>query len=187
MAKATKSGAAKARTSKSAAKPAAKSTRAKATIKPAAKPAADVTTPIAAQETGAIMAEATPVADIASVADQPLAAKPAKPDLSSDDEDDTGLDQDSGNELKKRELLDAIVTRTGVKKRDAKPVLEAMLILLGEAIAAGRELNLEPMGKLKTTRVKDTDNGRITILRLKQGSGAHGNDSDKQTLAEADD
>lgn len=91
----------------------------------------------------------------------------------------------TGPELKKRELLERVVTRSGVKKRDAKLVVEAMLAVMGEALAEGQELNLQPFGKLKINRVKESANGRILNCRLRQGAGDP--QEDKEVLAEADD
>ncbi|MCG7629390.1 HU family DNA-binding protein [Epibacterium sp. MM17-32] len=71
-------------------------------------------------------------------------------------------------ELRKKELIEQAVERSGVKKRDAKPVIEAMLALLGEAISAERPLNLEPMGKLRVTRIKDNPNGRVHVCKLRR-------------------
>jgi hypothetical protein len=75
---------------------------------------------------------------------------------------------DAGPELKKQELLDKIVTRSEVKKKFAKPVVEAMLEVLGEALAEGRELNLQPLGKGKLNRTKETPNARIIIAKIRQ-------------------
>jgi DNA-binding protein HU-alpha len=91
----------------------------------------------------------------------------------------------TGPEMKKRDLLEKVVKRSGVKKKDAKLVVEAMLAVLGEAMAEGRELVLQPMGRLKTTRIKETGNGRVLICKLRQGGGG-GNDG-KEALAEDDD
>ncbi|WP_292294133.1 HU family DNA-binding protein [Marivita sp.] len=74
----------------------------------------------------------------------------------------------TGPELKKKELIDTVVARSGIKKRDAKPVVEAMLAVLGETIADGRELNLAPMGKLKITRMKKTTKAHIITTRLRR-------------------
>ena len=91
----------------------------------------------------------------------------------------------TGPEMKKKELVDRVVTRSGIKKKDAKPVVEAMLAVLGAAMAEGRELNLQPMGRLKVARVKDTGNGQVLVCRVRQGGG-NGN-GDKEALAEDDD
>ena len=74
----------------------------------------------------------------------------------------------TGPELKKKELIDTIVARSGVKKRDVKPVVDAMLAVLGETIADGREMNLAPMGKLKITRMKKTTKAHIITTRLRR-------------------
>lgn len=91
----------------------------------------------------------------------------------------------TGPELKKRELLERVVTRSGVKKRDAKLVVEAMLAVMGEALAEGEELNLPPFGKLKINRVKESANGRILNCKLRQGISTP--QEGKEGLAEADD
>lgn len=88
----------------------------------------------------------------------------------------------TGPEMKKRDLIDRVVKRAGVKKKEAKPVVEAMLAILGEALTDGRDLNLKPLGRLKVTRVKDSGNGRVLICRLRQG-GAEGKGA-KEALAE---
>ena len=90
-----------------------------------------------------------------------------------------------GPEMKKRELVDAVVKRSGVKKKDAKQVVEAMLAVLGESLAEARELNLQPLGRLKVTRVKQTNGGQVMICKLRQNGGAE--KADKEALAEDDD
>ena len=57
--------------------------------------------------------------------------------------------------LKKKELINTVVERSGIKKKDAKPVIEAMLAVLGQTLAEGREMNLQPLGKIKINRAKD--------------------------------
>ena len=74
----------------------------------------------------------------------------------------------SAPELKKKELIDTVVARSGVKKRDAKPVIEAMLAVLGETLADGWELNLAPMGKVKVTRMKKTTKAHVITTRLRR-------------------
>lgn len=73
-------------------------------------------------------------------------------------------------ELKKKELIDLVVARSGIKKREAKPVVEAMLAVLGETIGSGRELNLQPLGKLRINRTAEKPNGQVIICKLLQKS-----------------
>jgi len=78
----------------------------------------------------------------------------------------------AGPTLKKSELLERVLERSGIKKKDAKPVVEAMLAVLGEAIASGEELNLQPFGKLKINNEKDLSNGRVINCRIRQSKKA---------------
>ncbi|SFQ56646.1 DNA-binding protein HU-alpha [Roseivivax halotolerans] len=71
-------------------------------------------------------------------------------------------------DLKKRELVDKIVKRTGIKKKDVKPVIEEALQILGDALSEGRELNLKPFGKMKVQRVKDVQNGQVLVTKVRQ-------------------
>lgn len=75
-------------------------------------------------------------------------------------------------ELKKKELIEAVVERSGIRKKYAKPAVEAMIDILGEAITEGRELNLQPMGKITRKRTKDTANARVTMARIRQSKAA---------------
>lgn len=75
-------------------------------------------------------------------------------------------------DLKKKDLIDEVVTRAGVKKKDAKPIIEAVLEVLGDTLADGQELNLQPLGKLRINRSEDHGNYRIIVCKLRQQIGA---------------
>ncbi|MEM8656219.1 MAG: HU family DNA-binding protein [Pseudomonadota bacterium] len=74
----------------------------------------------------------------------------------------------SGPVMRKRELIDAVVAQSGIKKKDAKPVVEAMLAVLGSALQDGRELNLQPMGKFKINREKKKATGKVLKVHVRQ-------------------
>ncbi len=84
-----------------------------------------------------------------------------------------------GPVMRKKELIDMVVERSGIKKKDAKPVVEAMLEVLGEALADNRELNLLPLGKFKVVNEKDLNNGRMLRVKVRQVTPA-----DKPTAVE---
>ncbi|UWR24173.1 HU family DNA-binding protein [Sulfitobacter sp. S190] len=73
-----------------------------------------------------------------------------------------------GQELRKKELINLVVERSGIKKKDAKPVVEAMLSVLGEALSENREMVLQPLGRLKIQRAKELSDGRAMVLKLRQ-------------------
>lgn len=74
----------------------------------------------------------------------------------------------AGPMMRKKELINAVVAKSGIKKKDAKPVIEAMLEVLGSALQDGRELNLQPMGKVKVNREKKLAVGKVLITRIRQ-------------------
>ena len=77
-----------------------------------------------------------------------------------------GTEDDAAGPMKKPALLDAVVARTNLKKRDVKPAVEAALAVIVEALENGEELNLPPMGKLRVVKTKELDNG-VQVMTLK--------------------
>lgn len=75
-----------------------------------------------------------------------------------------------GPVMRKKELIDTVVTRSGIKKKDAKPVVEAALAVLGEALAEGRELILPPLGKVIVRKEKELPRGKMMIVKLRQST-----------------
>ncbi|SFS13284.1 HU family DNA-binding protein [Yoonia litorea] len=75
--------------------------------------------------------------------------------------------------MKKPDLLDAVVARTNLKKRDVKPAVEAALALIGDALRNGEEVNLPPLGKMRVVKAKDLDGGASVItLKLRTPKNA---------------
>ena len=76
--------------------------------------------------------------------------------------------------LRKKELIERVVARSGIKKKDAKPTIEAMLAVLGEALKNGEELNLQPLGKIKINRVIEKENATVMVAKVRQSKEAAG-------------
>lgn len=87
--------------------------------------------------------------------------------------------------LRKKELIERVVERSGVKKRDARPAVEAVLALLGETLAEGRDVNLPPLGKLRVHRIEEKENARIIVCKLRRNTEAK--TAAKDPLAETAD
>ena len=85
---------------------------------------------------------------------------------------------DAGPELKKQELIEKVLAKGDIKKKNAKPVVEAVLEVLGEVLAEGREINLPPLGKIKINRVRDMANARIIIAKIRQAQPGAGPDAE---------
>ena len=73
-------------------------------------------------------------------------------------------------ELKKKDLIEMVLGQGGIKKKYAKPVLDALLVALRVALEDGRDLNLPPLGKLKVTRSKDGQGAHVLTCRLRLSS-----------------
>ena len=80
-----------------------------------------------------------------------------------------------GEMIKKPEFLDRAVERTNVKKREAKPAIEAALAVPAVSLINGEELNLPPMGKLRVVKSKDVGEGAevltLKLRTMKDGAG----------------
>ncbi|MCG6902002.1 MAG: HU family DNA-binding protein [Rhodobacter sp.] len=90
------------------------------------------------------------------------AAKAAKPEAAAD------KPATVVRAMGKRELIDRVVAASGIKKKAAKPVVEAMLKELGDALSRGETLNLQPFGKGIVKTRKELDNAEIVELRLRR-------------------
>ena len=88
---------------------------------------------------------------------------------------------------RKKDFIDRVVDRSGLKKKDVKPAVEAALAQLAEELSEGNELNLPPLGKVKINRVKDTPNGKVYITKIRLAAPTLTIDSESgdSALAEA--
>lgn len=93
---------------------------------------------------------------------------------------------DKGAGLKLRELVSRVVDATGAKKKDAKTVVEATLVQLGEALAKGEELNLPGVGKVRVARSVDKDGRAMMTLKVRS-PGAGKKKEPKEALAESEE
>lgn len=111
------------------------------------------------------------VREVTSGAGAGAARGAARPEPVSEPSDaDEATSAEAPEVLEKKELLDRVVARSGVRRRDAKPAVEAALAILGSALAEGRDLRLEPLGKLKVTNVKTRGGKRVIHVRLRQNA-----------------
>ena len=82
-------------------------------------------------------------------------------------------DDADANLMKKPELLDEVVLRTNLKKRDVKPTVEAALAVIGDALRDGAEINIPPLGKLRVVKSKILEGGAaVMTLKLRTPKNA---------------
>ncbi|WP_146193189.1 HU family DNA-binding protein [Maritimibacter sp. 55A14] len=120
-----------------AAKSASASRKRVAASKPAA-PAAPAPTPTPT-------AKPVPVSAVAT-----LTPKPAKPP-----------------KLDRKELLDRVTAGTGMGRNEVRKVLDAALVEMRATLAAGADLDISPLGKVKYIKTKQGRQGEVLICRVK--------------------
>ena len=82
-------------------------------------------------------------------------------------------------ELKKKELIEAIVARSDLRKGMTRQAVEASFDVIREALEAGRELNIPPLGKVKINKMRTNDSGdKIIVAKLRLSSNNPGDDAD---------
>jgi nucleoid DNA-binding protein len=124
---------------------------------------------------------ATPQKPRATAKVAPTAPAPAKPPQVQP--------ASTADALRKKDLIDKVVTITGAKKALVRDVVEATLTVLGDALSKGAMLNLPPFGKAKVARASDAASGRPMTVKLRRSpaGGQAGQNKAKAALADAED
>lgn len=102
---------------------------------------------------------------------RPPAGDPAqKGDSPASENTAAGADapQAPDDKLVKKDLIDRVVARSGVKPRYARQVTEAMLVELGAMLEEADILQLAPLGNMRVQRRKAKRDGEVIILKLKR-------------------
>jgi len=89
---------------------------------------------------------------------------------------------------RKKDLVDSVATRSGVKKKAVKPVVDAVLAELASALQRGDVLSMPPLGKLAVNRSKEGARADVMILklrRLRPGVGKKADDVAEEETVEA--
>ncbi|WP_372603984.1 HU family DNA-binding protein [Actibacterium sp.] len=109
-------------------------------------------------------------------------AAKSRPKAEAVDVEDPTVTADATTFVQKKELIDRIVAATGMKKKDVKPVVEATLAALGEALSRGEALNVRPLGKVQVNRKKEHGNAEVLTARIRRITG--GETAPQDPLAE---
>ena len=93
---------------------------------------------------------------------------------------------EASEQIKKPEFLDRALARTDVKRRDAKPAIEAAMAELAAILLEGKDVNFPPLGKIKVVKSKDVGEG-AQVLTLKMRSMKDGAGQPKIGITSGDD
>lgn len=70
--------------------------------------------------------------------------------------------------LRRKEFVERVAARSGLKLGVIKSTLEAILGELGDALSAGEVVTLQPLGKIMVNRQKNIENGEVLICKLRR-------------------
>ncbi len=91
----------------------------------------------------------------------------------------------AGPMFKMKDIVDKASVKSGVNKKDTRAAVEAAVEAMFEALAAGAEMNLPPMGRMKVVKEKATPNGKVLTVKVRLA--AAGNPKAKTPLANDED
>ena len=80
------------------------------------------------------------------------------------------LDADTDPKLRKSDFVDRVAIRSGLKKNEVRPVIEAALAVLGDALEAGEAVQLPPLGRMKVRKMTENDKGRTIVCQLRRNT-----------------
>ena len=86
--------------------------------------------------------------------------------------------------MKTKDLIEAVAPNVSLKKKDLRPVMEAIFKAMGEAIDDGKSLAIPPLGKVLVKRARKGENADTIVLRLRR---QHGGAPAPESLAEDDE
>lgn len=108
-----------------------------------------------------------------SAAKAPRAAKPAE--------------VEEARVLRKKDLVLRAAEASGVKRKDTRAVVEAVLAEIGAALSRGEGLVLPPLGKAKVNRQKEKGSAEVLVVRLRRGGKPEAAGGAEEALAKAGD
>lgn len=77
--------------------------------------------------------------------------------------------------LKIKALVDRVTASSGVKRKEVRTVIDAVLAEIGATLGRGEGMSLPGLGHLRVAR-KATAENPVMTLKLRQGEGAKGKD-----------
>lgn len=70
--------------------------------------------------------------------------------------------------VKRKELVERIAAKSGIKPNVIKSVLDAVLVELGDVLSAGEVLEVQPLGKITVNRRKEFPDREILVCKVRR-------------------
>lgn len=96
---------------------------------------------------------------------------------------DSDGDENGTEAFKRRDLVQLVSERAGVKKSDARDLMDVILDEIAKALHEGKDLHLPPIGKISIKRRAEQANGDVLTakIKLKPRGDAGADDASEQT------
>lgn len=73
----------------------------------------------------------------------------------------------SPTDIAKKELIERVTAKSGLKRGVAKQGLEATLSVLADLLTEERKISAAPLGNIRVVKTKQTANGTLSVVRVK--------------------
>lgn len=70
--------------------------------------------------------------------------------------------------VRRKELVERIAEKSGMKPNLIKSVLDAVLLEIGDALSGGESVRVQPLGQLSVNRRKELPDGEVLVCKLRR-------------------
>ncbi|MEM6727530.1 MAG: HU family DNA-binding protein [Pseudomonadota bacterium] len=70
--------------------------------------------------------------------------------------------------LRRKQLIEQVADASGMKKPQVRAVVDETLRILGETLAKGDQMNIEPLGKLRVMRERDLPGSHVYTCKVRR-------------------
>ncbi len=71
-------------------------------------------------------------------------------------------------EFRRPELIEKVMERSGMKRKDVKPVVEAMLAVMGDLLVEETDMNIAPLGKVMVKNSKELEKAHVLTVKVRR-------------------
>lgn len=71
----------------------------------------------------------------------------------------------------KKHLIEKVARRSGLRKNEVRPVLDALLEVIGGNLAEDTQMVLQPLGKIMVKQAKDADGAVVYTCKIRRSAG----------------
>lgn len=82
--------------------------------------------------------------------------------------------------VRKKEFIARVIERAQTRQKIAKPIIEATLAVLSEALTNSESLNIQPLGQIKVKRIDEGEKATVVHCRVRMSKAAEASAGDAE-------